>query len=233
MLARVADRPGGGWRAADDLAQNGEKPEAGGILKGLLERGLVLERPVNSHHEYALTSEVLALEIRKRMGSEDEAGYDPEGELERLWSGWLASGDLPGEAQLLRLQSGLERCRHTGAQALLMLRSAARLDLDLAPWLGWLRSSPDGAALVRRLEGLEAGGDERSNLPTHLEKAARILKFSELPDPPGGWSQKSFGQLAWAAVRSADPAVQQVAGLALLLPADGSGLNRIDEAVFA
>jgi len=239
VLARLADRPGGGWRAADELVQTGGAPDTGekrvtvGILKGLVERGLVLERPVNSHHEYALTSEVLALEIRKRLGSEAAAGYDPEGELERLWSGWLASGDLPGEAQMLRLQLGLERCRHTGAQALLMLRSAARLNLDLAPWLAWLRSSPDGAALVRRLEGLEGGGAERSNLPTHLEKARRMLQFSELPGPPGGWPQKSFGQLAWAAVRSADPAVRQAAGLALLLPADGGGLNRIDEATFA
>jgi hypothetical protein len=231
VLVWLAGSPAGGWHAGDEVAQAGVAAEGrDGVMAGLVAHGLLVERPVNSHHEYALTSDALAGEIRLRLGGIQAGGYEPEAELERLWSAWLASGDLPGEVQLRRLESGRGRCRHTAAQALLMLRAAAEHNLELAPWLDWLRDSPDGAALVQRLEGLAVGEGERRNYATHLEKAEGILRLKEAAEPPGGWQGKAFGQLAWAAVRSPDAAIRQTAGVALLLLADGGGLNRIEEA---
>ncbi len=107
VLVWLAASPAGGWHAGEEIVEASAAPAGrDGVMAGLVEHGLLVERPVNSHSEYALTSDALAGEIRLRLGGVQAGSYDPEAELERLWSAWLASADLPGEVQLRRLEFG-------------------------------------------------------------------------------------------------------------------------------
>ncbi len=203
------------------------------MLDSLEAGGLLISRPVNSHREYALTSPALADSVRLYLGDLDASGYDPLAELARLWSAWLATGDLPGEAQILRLEGSRARCEHSAAQALLLMRAAAAHNLPAAPWLEWFQSSPDAAGLVSRLEGIQPPPGSKP-IPTisHLDKAANILALKTLEPPEGGFSGKDFGQLAWAAARSPAAPIRQAAAQALLALEGGAGLNRLENALW-
>ena len=222
------------WNPAEQFTGEDLPPEqAGPLLDSLENGGLLVSRPVNSHREYALTSPALAAQVRLYLGDLDASSYDPEAELARIWSGWLAAGDLPSEAALRRLEGSRTRCEHTAAQALLLLRAATANNLPAGPWLEWLRSSPDGVGLVRRLEGLQPeGGEQAGGFVSHIDKAERILKLGEIKDSQSQEGGRPFGRLAHAAVHSPDPGVRQTAGLALLLLEDSAGLNRLDEALW-
>jgi hypothetical protein len=227
LLIWMAGQPPSGWFDTAALPE-GSAPDV------LVTCGLLMDRPVNSHREYALTSAALAHEIKVSLGGLQDSAYDPQADLSRLWAAWqLAPHPLPDEAQLRRLESAAGRCPHFTAQALLLARAAAHNNLPSAPWLAWLRSSIDAKALVQRLEGIQDVENERKNYASHLDKAQRILGLSNLPEPPGGWQSQTFGPLAWGAVTHPDPAVREASALALALLDDSAGINRLDQALWA
>lgn len=201
------------------------------VLAELASCGLLAERVSGEIREFTLITPAIAPEIRAQLGGVRAGDYDPQTELGHIWSARIATGDLPGEGALLRLEGARKSCRYSAAQALLLLRGAAACHLPLAPWLGWLKDAPDAPGLVKRLEGMKVGEDWRSNYASHIDRAERLLRFGELPQPPGGWNGKPYGRLSWAAVRSTDPAVRQSAVVALSLLEEDSGLTRVEKAL--
>ena len=183
------------WNPAEQFAGADLPPEQSGQLLDALENGgLLVSRPVNSHREFALTSPALAAQVRLYLGDLDASGYDPDAELARIWSAWLAAGDLPGEAQIRRLESSRGRCEHTAVQALLLLRAAAASNLPTGPWLEWLRSSPDAPGLIRRLEGIEGGtGAQPAGSISHVDKAERMLNLRDIKAPGDATTGKPIG----------------------------------------
>ncbi len=221
------------WVSPEQLPLNGDPPERlFDVLKRLEVAVLLASRPANGWHEYAFTSQSVAMKVRSLQGLEAERRYQAGDELERIWGAWLAR-DAPATREQLRyLAEASPHLTPRAVQSLLLLRSAVTRDEPVGPWLAWLRSD-EGYALIRQLEEPQAANLTRYNSRSDLKRAASLLGLADvtLPKQPGD-QPGPFGPIAWCAVIHPDDSiVRQTAALALMSLPGHEGLNRLDEAL--
>jgi hypothetical protein len=201
----------------------------------LLEQGQLGDQPV-----YALTSQAVVDDVYRLAGPQIERRERARRELERIWSGWLASDDLATTRQLRRMSNLANDLAPAPLQSLVLLRSAVSAGLPTTPWVSTLQTA-QGRRLLSEIENLplpQAGGapPEEPSL-TEFSRARRLLgvpivdgdSASTQPNSPPALpiqepasgspknaTEQPYGPLTWAAVTSSDARQRQTSVLALL-----------------
>jgi hypothetical protein len=210
--------PGRGpWVPPEQLPLNGYSLEqVRDVLDRLAGAALLMSRRANGTREYAFASPIVAQKVRDTAPPAVRRAYQAKGDLERVWSGWLAHESLASRVQLGHLERARDYLAAPGVKVLLLLRSAvARNTLD-NPWPAQLRGADKGPDLIQQLEEPEAPDPARPSDPSTLDKARRLLGLADedLPDLPGD-NGGNFGPVAWSAASHPDPVTRQTATLAM------------------
>jgi hypothetical protein len=204
----------------------------------LLEQGQQDNQPV-----YALTSQAVVDDVYRLAGPQIERRERARRDLERIWSGWLASDDLATARQLRRLTDMAKDLAPTPVQSLVFLRSAVSTGSPTAPWVASLQT-PQARRLIAEVEKLPStvstGQPAEEPSLTEFSRARRLLGVGspdevsaspqQIPAPPPpnqgtapGSPQNEdtlpFGPVTWAAMTHPDARQRQTSVLALLAAA--------------
>lgn len=226
------------WTSATMLHLDAVDPQnVAQVLSRLAKARLLEQGQMDGQSVYALTSQAVVDDVYRLAGPEIERRERARRELERIWSGWLASDDPATTRQLRRLSSMAKDLAPTPLQSLVLLYSTVSTGLPATPWMVTLRSA-QGRRLLADLEELpiEDSGEEPSQ--TELAHARHLLGIPlrdnnpvepepEQPTPPshrepGEVSEQNeeerppYGPVTWAAVTNRDPRQRQASALALL-----------------
>jgi len=236
-ILRAMAAPGArDWVAAETLGFKDfafERLES--VMARLAKAELLIQRPSAERNEYALSSQIVADEIRRLAGTDIMRSYQAGDDLERIWSAWLVHDDLATTAQLRRLAESGAHLSPRPEKCLLLLRSAMARDLPADPWLSWLRGR-EGRSLLQELEGLPLPEHEWHSSRSQIGRAKMILSIADSPDESMGPigkepAERPYGPISQSAVSSPDAVVRQTAALSLLALDLYQAIDRIDWAL--
>lgn len=232
------------WVSAAMLRFDTVDPHLIGQVLDRLAQARLLEQGQQEHQTvYALTSQAVVDDVYRLAGPQIEQRERARRDLERIWSGWLASDDLATHRQLRRIAVMASGLAPSPLQSLVLLQSAVTAGLPAGPWITALQTI-DGRRLLAEVENLPISDSsvQAAEEPSQTEfsRARRLLGISSVeaspaslpkntPDPtqdqdstagpaPGSTDQP-FGPVTWAAVTSSDGRQRQTSVLALLAAA--------------
>ncbi|UCH61315.1 MAG: hypothetical protein JSV61_07475 [Anaerolineales bacterium] len=226
------------WYSGSSFPTNGvSQTEINTALETLNKLGLLVQRRINSHVEYALTNQDLKNQLNSLVNSREgrTAGIVGEDLLSFLWSRWESERDLPSTADLISLRGKSTQITIDAAQATLFMRSAFRHRLDPSIWYTHLKQASRADLLVSALEKpdqatqaelVQAGcegllADMRDVLV--MDQASQADESS--PD------SKPYGKLAEQAINHQDWAVRRTAASSITLLGGHESASRLQSAL--
>jgi hypothetical protein len=229
------------WVSPGSLPLDGTDSQiVGQVLNRLAQSRLLEQGQLDNQPVYALTSQAVADDVYRLAGPQIERRERARRELERVWSGWLASDDLATARQLRRLSVLANDLAPAPLQSLVLLRSAVSTGLPTTPWVSTLKTA-QGRRLLSEIENFpipqadETPTEEPSQ--TEFSRARRLLGVptqdensassqpNQLPSssnqeprsgPPKNTSEQPYGPITWAAVTNPEARQRQTSVLALL-----------------
>lgn len=187
--------------------------------------------------KYAFSSHTIADEARRLGAEKIQQAYAAGDELERIWRIWLAyqlrtrsvskdpDASLATREQYELLSKSASSLDARPIKYLLMLRSAARHQIDPQPWVHVLKTSNAGIRLLQHVDQPLAYTASPQVPPSALDLAARMLGTHTVDMATRPVSE--IGRLAWTAAHSSNPTDRSTSAFALaILAADEEDLYK-------
>jgi hypothetical protein len=213
------------------------------VLDRLAQARLLEQVQQDGQPVYALTSQAVVDDVYRLAGPQIEQRERARRDLERIWSGWLASDDLATARQLRRISAMASDLAPAPLQSLVLLRSAVTSGLSATPWVSTLQIA-QSRRLLAEVENLPITdtGVQAAEEPSQTEfsRARRLLGIPAVDESTTSAQKTStgpssdqeltaghtpnsndqpFGPVTWAAVTNADGRQRQTSILALLAAA--------------
>ncbi len=224
------------WFRPQDLAVEGVgQQQVEAVLKEMTRAGLLIWHQEDSQPAYAFASQSIRAAADRAMGRSARQRRQAGNELEYIWRAWLARDELPGPSILHYIHENAANQPLPAERALVLLRSAVRHTVPLAPWLK-LAQDQDVRRLVQEIEQpLAADGAEPDAMisaerQTRRQQARHILGLTDekIPACP---EADGFGPLAWTAAQTQNRISQETCAMALLAAYADQAASRLEAAV--
>lgn len=195
------------------------------LLDDLVRAELLTRQSQDGKSAYAFASHTIADEARRLGAEKIQRAYAAGDELERVWRIWLAAqvkaraasrqldASLATREQYLLLSESAASLDARPIKYLLMLRSAARHQLDPQPWMRVLKNADSAMRLLQQVDQPAPPAATPQAPPSAVDLAGRLLGVH--PADVAAPAAAGISRLAWAAAHSPNPTDRSACAFAL------------------